>query len=51
MRLPCMVNSALYCEKLSSEAWGEESWSRMNSAMIPGEVEQHERRDHVAHAR
>ena len=30
-----MVNSALYCAKLSSDECGEDSWSRMNSAMIP----------------
>ncbi len=35
IRLPCMVNSALNCEKLSSEECGEASCSRMNIAMIP----------------
>ena len=35
IRLPCIVNSALNCEKLSSEECGEASWIRMNSAMIP----------------
>ena len=30
-----MVNRALNCEKLSSDEWGDASWSRMSSAMIP----------------
>ena len=30
-----MVNSALNCEKLSSDECGEDSCSRMRSAMIP----------------
>jgi hypothetical protein len=35
IRLPCMVNSALNCEKLSSDECGEDSCSRMIIAMIP----------------
>ncbi len=35
IRLPCMVNSALYCAKLSRDECGEASCSRINSAMIP----------------
>ena len=35
MRLPCMVKSALYCPKLSSEECGDVSCSRMMRAMTP----------------
>jgi hypothetical protein len=35
MRLPCMVNSALYCEKVRNEECGEDSCNRMSMAMIP----------------
>ncbi len=35
IRLPCMVNSALYWAKLSSDECGDESCSRISSAMIP----------------
>ena len=30
-----MVNSSLYWPKVSRDEWGEVSWSRMKSAMIP----------------
>ncbi len=50
IRLPCMVNSSLYCWKLKKELSGLASWVRMQQRHDPGQEEHDERRDHVAHA-